>query len=337
MCQAGECALSGTVLPCTEQGIRNAAAAGGGPYTFACDGPTTVELEAAIYIHKDVILDGEGNLTVDGNLEDVLFSNERTSELHGFTLIRRLGIGIENDGTLTLMNSTVSGNNIPNPEGAQGINNRGTLTLMNSTVSGNDTWGGIHNYGIMTLTNSTVSDNACSADCEGGGIHNFGTMTMTNSTVSGNTSDRDGGGIRHSGDGMLTIVNSTVSGNTAPLGGTAMTGGGTTILTNTLIDGTCTNPVMTSLGYNIESPGDTCGFDQTGDLVNITEGQLDLGELAANGGPTMTHALGAGSVAIDHIPAVDCGVATDQRGEPRPETGGDACDVGSFERQPEDP
>jgi hypothetical protein len=104
------------------------------------------------------------------------------------------------------------------------------------------------------------------------------------------------------------------------------------------VQGDCTGDhVITSNGYNIESPGNTCGFDQTGDLVNITEGQLDLGELADNGGPTMTHALGADSVAIDHIPAVDCGVTTDQRGEPRPETGGDACDVGSFERQPEDP
>jgi hypothetical protein len=52
------------------------------------------------------------------------------------------------------------------------------------------------------------------------------------------------------------------------------------------------------------------------------------------------HALGAGSVAIDHIPAVDCvdadsaQLTTDQRGEPRPETGGTMCDVGAFELQP---
>ena len=30
-CQDGECELSGTVLPCTAQGIRDAIAAGGGP------------------------------------------------------------------------------------------------------------------------------------------------------------------------------------------------------------------------------------------------------------------------------------------------------------------
>jgi hypothetical protein len=109
------------------------------------------------------------------------------------------------------------------------------------------------------------------------------------------------------------------------------------VSTATLIDGACITAegsvvTWTSNGYNIESPGDTCGFDQTGDLVNITEGQLDLGELVNNGGPTMTHALGAESVAIDRIPAMDCEVTTDQRGEPRPV--GDGCDVGSFEVQP---
>ncbi|MGB5523842.1 MAG: right-handed parallel beta-helix repeat-containing protein [Polyangiales bacterium] len=325
MCQAGACALSGTVLPCSEQGIRNAIAAGGGPYTFACSGPTTVEIEAQIIINNDVILDGEDNLTVDGNDSDSLFSNENTTELHGLTVIRRLGVGIENDGTLTLMNSTVSGNNDPNPEGRQGIENRGTLTLMNSTVSGNDTWGGIHNYGIMTLTNSTVSDNACSADCEGGGIRNEGTMTMTNSTVSGNTSDRDGGGIIHARDGTLTIVNSTVSGNTAMLGGTAIAVEGTMILTNTLIDGTCTNSV-TSNGYNIESPGNTCRFDQQGDQSGVSAVLLDLQPLANNGGPTQTHAITTDSAAFN---AGTCEVDEDQRGVTRPQ--GPACDVGAFE------
>ncbi len=55
---------------------------------------------------------------------------------------------------------------------------------------------------------------------------------------------------------------------------------------------------------------------------------------AENGGPTMTHALLPGSVAINRIPEADRGVATDQRGEPRPETGGTMCDVGSVEVQP---
>ena len=101
---------------------------------------------------------------------------------------------------------------------------------------------------------------------------------------------------------------------------------------------------MTSNGHNIESPGDTCGFDTNkGDLFDVTAEQLNLGPLQDNGGPTMTHALGAGSVAIDQIPTADCvdadgqPLTTDQRGEPRPVAilGAEPrCDVGAFELQP---
>ena len=54
------------VCPCTETGIRATIEAGGeDPYTFDCDGPHTVVTRAAtIEIDNDVILDGEGNLTV---------------------------------------------------------------------------------------------------------------------------------------------------------------------------------------------------------------------------------------------------------------------------------
>ncbi|MBW2720421.1 MAG: hypothetical protein JRD94_18300, partial [Deltaproteobacteria bacterium] len=74
--------------PCTEQGIRDAIAMGGGPYTFDCNGPTTVVTQAEIVIDNDVILDGEGNLTLEVNGEHGLFavSSGVTAELHGFTM-----------------------------------------------------------------------------------------------------------------------------------------------------------------------------------------------------------------------------------------------------------
>jgi hypothetical protein len=109
--------------------------------------------------------------------------------------------------------------------------------------------------------------------------------------------------------------------------------------TATLIDGACTQPegadaTWTSNGYNIESPGDTCGFDQEGDQVDVSADDLKLGELADNDGPTMTHALGAGSVAIDVIPDAACEVDKDQRGKSRPAGAESKCDVGSVEVQP---
>jgi hypothetical protein len=204
-------------------------------------------------------------------------------------------------------------------------------------VSGNTadtTGGGIANSGTLTLTNSTVSGNNAEV---GGGIFNYdGTLTLTNSTVSGNTADFGGGGIYNGG--TLTMTNSTVSGNTATEGNSISNAGfGTMTLTNSLVDGDCQfgpNNVTESNGGNIESPGNTCRFDQPTDHVSVTEHDLNLGPLADNGGLTETHALGVGSVAIDHIPAVDCEVGEDQRGQPRPETGGTMCDVGAFEVQP---
>jgi hypothetical protein len=111
-------------------------------------------------------------------------------------------------------------------------------------------------------------------------------------------------------------------------------------LTNTLVDNYygCGGGTALSGGGNIESPGDTCGFNDPTDQVNISAEDLNLGPLADNGGPTETHALLPGSVAIDQIPEADCvdadgqPLTTDQRGEPRP--AGSGCDVGAFEVQP---
>jgi len=398
-CQQGSCQVA-----CSEQGIREAIAAGGGPYTFDCDRPTTVETEAGFYINNDVILDGEGNLTVDGNEDHGVFGidGSATVELRGFTITKGFpgpghqGGGIWVAGTLTLTNSTVSGNtayvgggiwttgtltltnstvsgNTATANGGGIYTSTGTLTLTNSAVSGNSAsgGGGISNHAILTLTNSTVSGNTAEGG-NGGGIGNTGLLTLTNSTVSDNAAAGDGGGVYNGGLHPLTLTNSTVSGNAADVGGgiwnaatltltnstvsgnTADRGSGLVLdrlpvvwgdsrppsqsLTNTLVDNDCVSHAIgetLSGGGNIESPGDTCGFDQPTDRPKTTVARLNLGELADNGGPTMTHKPGPGSAAIDQIPADDCHLTEDQRGEPRPETGGTMCDVGSVEVQPE--
>ena len=63
----------------------------------------------------------------------------------------------------------------------------------------------------------------------------------------------------------------------------------------------------------------------TSDLIGAN---AQLGTLASNGGPTHTHALLAGSQAIDAANDAVC-PATDQRGVTRPQ--GARCDIGSYE------
>ena len=315
-CQAGECALSGTVLPCSVQGVRNAIAAGGGPYTFDCDEPTTIE--AWLVFDKSVILDGEGKLTVDGEPRTIdMISAETLPEvsvtLAGFGITGgSIGATINTNPntTLTLLDSWVFAKG--------GIGNTGRMEIVRSAVYGSSQSGAtlITNFGVMTVTNSTVSETGGGDAIFNGDIADLGILTLNSSTVS--VVDEGGGRAIDTNGGMITSV-------------------------NTIIDGDCRIGVglqqteLLSGGHNIESPANTCDFEQPTDQVNVSADDLKLGPLADNGGPTMTHALLPGSVAIDHIPTIDCAVDEDQRGEPRPETGGDACDVGSFERQLEDP
>ena len=123
------------------------------------------------------------------------------------------------------------------------------------------------------------------------------------------------------------MIHTTVANNDVGIMNT-----GTLTLAGTLVADGCEQSTVTSNGYNIQSPGDTCGFNQGTDRVDVSAEDLKLEPLADNGGPTMTHALLPGSVAIDVIPADMCEVETDQRGEPRP--GGAMCEVGAFEVQP---
>jgi hypothetical protein len=61
---------------------------------------------------------------------------------------------------------------------------------------------------------------------------------------------------------------------------------------------------------------------------DLITGNAMIGPLADNGGPTLTHALLAGSPAIDAADDSVC-PSSDQRGAARPQ--GPHCDIGSFE------
>jgi hypothetical protein len=368
--------------------------------------------QAEIIIDNDVVLDGEGELTLDGGGESpppgiqehrmLSVAPGVTAELAGVTArggflpeYGSQGAGIFNEGTLTLTNSSVNGGAYWSDSG--GIHNLGTLTLVDSLAWGDISGGlasaiysdgsltmirshvsgfcyefcdAVRSGGTLTLIDSAVSGGSGSGDC----ISSSGALTLINSTVSESDANAairshgsatlvnstvDGGGwdqladpehaIVHSG-GRLTVISSTV---TSPWG----TGEGVVELAsdadmyvaNSLlvysdespIGPTCVGTVISG-GGNIESPTNDCGLTDLTDGKNVAATELNLGPLSDNGGPTMTHALRllpTPSVAIDQIPTEDCIDAdnalltTDQRGQPRPETGGSLCDVGAYEAQ----
>lgn len=171
----------------------------------------------------------------------------------------------------------------------------------------------------MTIEGSTIRNNSAAGQ-GGGGIGNFGTLTVVNSTISANTDESTSGGGGGIGNaGTMTVKNSIVGNSTA--------------------GGDCVNLVTFSAeGDNFDTDGTCAALDAA--FTQVTGGQLALGPLTENGGPTRTHALLAGSVALEA--AADCSlldgitpVTEDQRGIARPQ--GAACDVGAFEAELEGP
>lgn len=293
-------------------------AVGADTITFSVSGTITLASSLPnITEATGLTIDGTGQtVTISGNgLYRVLFVDASASlNLHNLTITNGNNIsggGVYNSGTLTITDSTFSGNNAPGGGYGGGIYNTGSLIIMNSTFSDNDSgWAG-------------------------GGIFSSGTLTITNSTFSGNSTTY-GGGIGD--DGTLTITNSTFFGNSATLGGGILNNSGTATLLNIIVanstsGGNCSGTI-TNGGNNIDD-GTTCGWGSTDGSISSTDPLL--GALADNGGPTQTFALLTGSPAMDGVTfnAPNSAPSMDQRGVARPQ--GVGYDIGAFESEPSGP
>jgi hypothetical protein len=167
------------------------------------------------------------------------------------------GAGIYNRGDLTLVDSTVRDNFADGiaPPGYEcgsggGIkSSQGTLTLINSTISGNragtkDRGGGGGVFVSCACTadfvNSTISGNKAQDD--GGGIAVMGTLHMTHCTVSRNVTRLKGGGVYVRGE--MSYANTIIADNMAKEGNCAIGGlggyrgkGAITASSNNLVEG----------------------------------------------------------------------------------------------------
>jgi CSLREA domain-containing protein len=273
----------------------NSAATGADIILFILPPSSTITLSTALPdIAGDLTINGPGANTLriqrdsaggTPNFRPFTINSGTTVTISGLTIANGSfvgtiggGGGVLNSGTLTLTNSTVSGNraDVPgyNPDcGGGGIFNSGTLTLTNSMVSGNTAdlhtggGGGIFNSGgTVTMTNSAVSGNFANSFAHGGGILcPTGTVILTNSTVSGNAagSNGGGGGGIYMNNGTLTLTNSTVSDNSCNWYGSGIRLNlGTATLTNVTVSG---NTALSSFssGYGISGGSGTVNLKNT--------------------------------------------------------------------------
>ncbi len=316
---------------------------------------TGVSMGVSIFINPagslEIIGTGANNLTIDGSggniSKTIFYTNLATMSISGVTLTGGFGTGgaiFASEGSLTLDSVRISGNRAFNFGAGGGVNfSRG---------------------GPHYIINSTFSENFA-PNC-GGIINGGGTLAIINSTISGNTASTRGGGLCNYG-GTTTLYNVTITNNTAGTGGGIDQGGGPLIFGNTIVASNIaignipqigTYPeilfatgTITSIGGNLvgDSPGDSTN---TGNPINyqptdIRDTNPMLSILQNNGGTTPTHALLAGSPAIDfglNALAVDpsngdAPLVFDQRGTGFPrivDGNGDGTtivDIGAFEVQ----
>ncbi|MEO7936462.1 MAG: choice-of-anchor Q domain-containing protein, partial [Dokdonella sp.] len=220
-------------------------------------------------------------------------------------------------------------------------------STLRSNVANNG--GGILAFNNVNIRDSTLYGNT--ATSSGGGIYNDGQLVVSNSTLSGNVANTNGGGIYNRIDAFIystSVVNNDADHDRDENGGV---GGGvyndtgsrfvavnSLFTSNTILDApipdNC-NGLLEVYGYNLFDNITGCTFAGNGGAGWDFIAGNSVGPLQDNGGPTLTHALLAGSEAIDATTAQGCidqnlnPLQTDQRGLPR--VIGLRCDVGAFE------
>jgi hypothetical protein len=262
------CSGDATVPGSLPYEVANAASGDTITFSVSCPPNSPIVLDSTIDITTNLTIAGPGasDMAVSGNnaLEVLSVASGVTSTtISGLTIedgnVESSGAGIQNNGTLTITDSTISGNvseadEDNDPGFGGGIDNEGTLTVTDSTFSGNGAFGGyqgrfgsgggIGNDGLLTVSGSTFSGNSGG----GGGIFTGqgATATVTDSTLSGNNGL--GGGLANYG-GTLVVTDSTVSGNKGPEGAGIDNGGEHSVATIT--DSTVSGNTATTQGGGI--------------------------------------------------------------------------------------
>jgi len=229
--------------------------------------------------------------------------------------------------SMILSSSTISGNRAVHEvnEGRTSYDIGGALVtvvggpIIDSTIDSNysqERGGGIAAFNPVSVANSTISGNFAANGIGGGFLMRWpSTIELDSVTVTGNHAQGGGGGVWIGIAGSL-LNSSIVAGNTS----------GATTFANVETD--ALSMIAVSGDHNL------VGISNPGIVLpdNTINANPRVAPLAFNGGPTRTHALLAGSPAID-AGTNPSGDEFDQRGSGYARVQGAAPDIGAFEVQ----
>ncbi|MES1193524.1 MAG: hypothetical protein ABUM26_04310, partial [Solirubrobacterales bacterium] len=268
---ANACSIADAVTSANGQSVTDSVRIALASGTYSLSAPTPTAL-AITFAGPELTIEAEsGTPVLDGTDTVRLLSVGTTSNVTIDGLEIRdggttgLGGGIENGGTLTVIDSTFSSNRAGNG-GAIANSVGATLTVQDSTFADNTATGvgggAIISSGATTVERAALIDNI--APINGGAINvqPGGVVTVTSSTIAGNTSGGLGGGM--SNLGTLTVQASTIANNTGSDGSAIAAGNANVTFAATIIaaqtSGGACSPANTAIvdgGYNLDTDG-TC-------------------------------------------------------------------------------
>lgn len=275
----------------------------------------TITLTGTITINNNITITGPGAsvLAVSGNHAFTVFSVTsavtKGATISGLTIENGFaanGGGVDNLGSLQLMNDVVSGNSTSSGANASGPTavtvNASTTTLNFGGGNGGD-GGGIYSAGSLVLTNDTVSSNTTGSGGngptertatltgnddtvmqdagnggDGAGLYNTGTVVLAGDTFSDNSTGSGGNGesdttMTFSGNNDTTLQGAGSGGAGAGIFSTGSLG-----LSNTTVVGNATG----SGGHgSISSTFDQTGNDDT--IIQDSSGGGNGGGLFVGG------------------------------------------------------
>jgi len=313
-----------------------------------------IALSNGLSSHKNegggAIFGSDVNLTL---LDSVVENNRTTGEFaHG---------GAISAPNITLTN-TIARSNRTEGDAAEGgaIFSDGYLALQASEISQNHTRGRNANGGGLSLHSSEIAQSTLSGNSTrgflayGGGVfgQDGGEVRLTNTTISGNWTlgFAASGGAIHAGSQALAILQTTIAENWTQ-GVQTYAGLSAAFVEVSIYGSILSDNFKLEFESNIPTTGTSAwqvdcslisGFHPLGEAAgegNLFDVRPRLAPIAANGGPTKTHAL------LPDSPALDAGDPSilfasaefDQRGAGFPRVvdggGGLRIDIGAYESQ----